>query len=78
METNSHDIINLFSQLGLPANEEYIEEFISEHYPLDSSVLLREAPFWSPGQAKFIREQIKLDADWCVAIDKLDTQLRQQ
>jgi Protein of unknown function (DUF2789) len=76
MESNFHSFSNLFAQLGLPSNTADIQTFIDSHSPLASDLLLCEAPFWTQTQAKFLREQIALDADWSSVIDKLDARLR--
>jgi hypothetical protein len=78
MEDSSHNLTTLFDQLGLPSSDEAIEAFINEHRPLDPSIHLSKASFWTPGQAQFLGEQTKADADWVMVIDKLDTSLRQQ
>ena len=78
MENNSHYLTALFDQLGLPSSEKDIEAFINAHRPLDPSIHLSKAPFWTPGQAQFLGEQTKADAEWVMVIDKLDTSLRQQ
>ncbi len=76
MESNQHGMSDLFDQLGLPSADADIEAFIAEHRTINPQLSLSEAPFWSPTQAKFLREQIKVDADWAVVIDKLNTSLR--
>lgn len=77
METNPHNITNLFAQLGLPSSKEHIHAFIEANSPLDSQISLFDAPFWTQSQAKFLREEIIKDADWAVAIDKLNASLRE-
>ena len=77
MHDNQHNLTSLFDQLGLPSTEEDIESFIHAHRPLDATIPLSKAPFWTSGQAQFLGEQIKNDADWAVVIDKFDTSLRQ-
>jgi hypothetical protein len=76
MEDHQHGMADLFDQLGLPSSNADIQAFIAEHRTLNPQLLLCDAPFWSPMQAKFLREQIKVDADWAVIIDKLDASLR--
>jgi hypothetical protein len=78
MEDHTHNLTTLFDQLGLPSTEEDIEAFINSHRPLDPSIHLSKAPFWTAGQAQFLGEQTKADADWVMVIDKLDTSLREQ
>lgn len=76
MENNHHGFVNLFDQLGLPSTDADIQAFIAEHRPLDAQVVLSNASFWTPTQAKFLREQIKEDADWALVVDKFDASLR--
>lgn len=76
MEASMHTMSNLFEQLGLPSDDASIEAFIARHRPLDSSMKLSEAPFWSAAQADFLREEIQDDADWAEVIDHLDALLR--
>lgn len=76
MEASLHTMSNLFQQLGLPAEPAAIEEFIARHAPLERGVALHEAPFWSPAQASFLKEEILDDADWAEVIDQLNVLLR--
>jgi hypothetical protein len=77
MHDSQHNLTSLFDQLGLPSSEHDIEAFIHSHRPLDATIPLSKAPFWTAGQSQFLGEQIKNDADWAVVIDKFDTSLRQ-
>lgn len=77
MESTQHSMTQLFSQLGLPSSPAEIQAFIASKRPLDPGLALDEAPFWSPAQAGFLREQLQQDADWATIIDKLDSGLRQ-
>ena len=47
MNAQQHTMSNLFAQLGLPADEAAIENFIATHRPLESSTALYRAPFWT-------------------------------
>lgn len=76
METQVHTMSNLFDQLGLPSAPSDIQKFIAAHKHLNAEIRLCEAPFWSESQAKFLRDQIKQDADWAGVVDKLDASLR--
>lgn len=68
---------DLFEQLGLPSQPEEIADFISQHRPLDNSLLLEQAPFWSVGQAQFITEKKQRDEPpWSILIDQLSNALR--
>lgn len=76
MDNQQHSMADLFDQLGLPSSETDIQKFIGTHRPLRADIFLSDAPFWSANQAKFLREQILIDADWAVVVDKLNTSLR--
>lgn len=76
MEPPVHSMPNLFAQLGLPADEAEIDRFIETHAPLPRSVDLADAPFWTPAQASFLREEILEDADWAEVVDQLNVRLR--
>lgn len=75
METPFHRLPDLFRQLGLPDDPVAIDRFIAVHRPLPAGVPLCEAPFWSPTQAQFLREQIRADADWSELVDALAVRL---
>lgn len=75
MEAPIHSLSNLFAQLGLPLDQTAIEDFIKTHSPLATNVLLSDAPFWTPAQASFLREEILNDADWAEVIDQLNAKL---
>ncbi len=76
MEAPVHPMSHLFAQLGLPADAAAIDGFIAAHSPLPASVRLHEAPFWTAGQADFLREGVLVDADWAEVIDALNGELR--
>jgi len=78
METSIHTLNNLFAQLGLPASDAEIERFITTHSHLAGYVSLADAPYWTPAQAAFLREEILKDADWAEVIDQLNARLHQQ
>ncbi|MEZ5627834.1 DUF2789 domain-containing protein [Denitromonas sp.] len=77
METPVHPLSALFAQLGLPDDSASIDAFIARHAPLAGDVPLAAAPFWSPAQASFLREEIAEDADWAEVVDTLNARLRQ-
>lgn len=76
MEQPLHTMGNLFAQLGLPSDEQEIERFIATHAPLAPTVALERAPFWTPAQAAFLRDEINEDADWAEVVDQLNLCLR--
>ena len=71
MESSVHVLRDLFRQLGLPDDPASIEAFIIAHRPLPPGVALTDAPFWTPSQAQFLREEIADDADWAEIVDTL-------
>ncbi|MDH0746803.1 DUF2789 domain-containing protein [Pseudomonas sp. GD03842] len=65
---------NLFDQLGLASDEASIDAFIGAH-PLPENVKLVDADFWTPQQARFLKEELIEDADWALAVDELNVRL---
>lgn len=76
MEPTIHPFSSLFQQLGLPDDDASIRAFIESHRPLPDTVLMADADFWSPAQARFLRESIAADADWATVVDQLSVALR--
>ena len=74
MDTTAHNMTTLFEQLGLPAGEQEIAAFLSEHQ-LPEDVRVSEAPFWNAGQRQFLREEWVEDADWAMVVDALNEAL---
>ena len=57
MDTDFHRLCDLFAQLGLPDEPAAVEAFIARHRPLPPGTTVCDAPFWSPAQSQFLREQ---------------------
>ena len=76
MDTGIPSLNDLFAQLGLPSEDGDIDRFIAGHGPLPESVKLDEAPFWSPAQAAFLREEVSEDSEWAELIESLNVRLR--
>ncbi len=76
METETHALCDLFSQLGLPSDSDAIEKFIKAHRPLPDAVPLSEAPFWSKPQRDLLKQALIQDADWAPLVDQLNVRLR--
>lgn len=74
MDETPKTLENLFSQLGLKSDEQSIETFIADH-PLAEDVKLVEAPFWSPSQASFLKEELLKDGPWALVVDELNVRL---
>ncbi len=70
-----HTLPQLFAQLGLPSEPPAIDAFVSAHRPLANDVALYRAPFWTPAQRTFLKEEIIEDADWAAAIEELNARL---
>ena len=75
MEPVVHPFSALFEQLGLPAAESDIRTFITRHRPLPGDVKVQDAPFWTPAQAKALRDMLLEDADWAPVVDQLNLAL---
>jgi len=75
MENSMHRLCDLFQQLGLPADVASIERFILAHRPLSNATPVADAPFWTPSQALFLREEIAKDGDWAELVDVLGSLL---
>ena len=75
MDFHHHSLPNLFAQLGLPVGDAAIEQFIASHRPLPATMPLAEAPFWSPAQAAFLREEWLEDGDWAEVVDELNLRM---
>lgn len=75
MEASSHTLNNLFAQLGLANSDTEIENFIKTHAHLAGYISLAGAPYWTPAQASFLREEILKDADWADVIGQLNAKL---
>jgi hypothetical protein len=76
MDTALHRFSDLFAQLGLSCDEQGIRRFLAVHSPLDESVQLPDASFWTPAQATFLRESLLEDSDWAELVDQLSAALR--
>jgi hypothetical protein len=74
VETHPHDLNRLFLQLGLAGERCAIDAFVMAHR-LESGTTLADAPFWTPAQAKFLRQALADDSDWSAAVDALAVQL---
>jgi len=73
-----HPLHELFNQLGLESDSSSIEGFIGRYSPLDESIRLEHAPFWTPQQAQLLGDALREDADWAPVVDQLNVLLRKQ
>ncbi|MBB2488010.1 DUF2789 domain-containing protein [Mitsuaria sp. WAJ17] len=76
MNLTNHRFTDLFAQLGLPDHPEEIRHFIWQNSPLDPALRIDEAPFWTPAQARLLREELSANADWAQLVDQLSNALR--
>ncbi|MFK3795219.1 MULTISPECIES: DUF2789 domain-containing protein [unclassified Pseudomonas] len=74
METTAPTLATLFEQLGLASDEASIDAFISQHR-LPADVKLIDAEFWTPQQARFLKEELQVDAEWAPVVDDLNERL---
>lgn len=76
MNQSYHRFTELFLQLGLPSDVDGIKHFLENHSPLDPSIRLENAPFWTQAQSTLLRDEILQDANWAEVIDQLNAALR--
>jgi len=77
MDKTYHHLSDLFAQLGLPSESDDMRCFLAGNSPLDATIRLEEAAFWTHSQATFLHEKLLLDADWAVVVDQLNLALRE-
>ena len=73
---HSHTVRDLFQQLGLDGSDRAIEKFIANNHLRPEDGELYRAIFWTPAQARFIKEAVEQDAEWAEPVDELDARLR--
>lgn len=76
MNVGNPTMNTLFGQLGLPSDEQSIEQFIEKNRGLANTVRLENAPFWTTAQSAFLQSSLVEDAEWAELIDQLDSRLR--
>lgn len=74
MELTTPTLATLFEQLGLDSDQASIDAFVASH-PLPDDVKLFEADFWTPQQARFLKEELREDAEWAPIVDELNVLL---
>ncbi|MEE1652911.1 DUF2789 domain-containing protein [Brachymonas sp. G13] len=74
--TSGYTMEDLFSQLGLPSDEQAIRDFVQNNRLDASCVNLCDAPFWNESQARFLKEELERDANWAVVVDDLAARLQ--
>jgi hypothetical protein len=77
MDLTNHSVRDLFAQLGLPNEEADIQAFVALHRPLPGGVRLADAPYWTEAQARFLRDEVREDADWAEVVDQLNLMLHE-
>lgn len=76
MELTTPTLTLLFEQLGLASAPASIDAFVASH-ALPPNVKLIDAEFWTPQQARFLKEELREDADWAPAVDELNVLLHE-
>ncbi len=74
MDMTSNTLASLFEQLGLPSAEHEIEQFVQTHR-LAEHINIVDADFWTDGQRQFLRQSLRLDAEWSPIVDDLNALL---
>lgn len=74
MELHTPTLVTLFEQLGLASDQASIDAFVDKH-ALPEDVKVSEADFWTPQQARFLKEELREDADWAPVVDELNALL---
>jgi len=74
MELTTPTLATLFEQLGLDSDDASIDAFAAAH-PLPDDVKLIDADFWTPQQARFLKEELREDAEWAPIVDELNVLL---
>ena len=74
MDMTSNTLASLFEQLGLPSAEHEIEQFVQTHR-LAEQINIVDADFWTDGQRQFLRQSLRLDAEWSPIVDDLNVML---
>ncbi len=69
---------DLFAQLGLPDSPADIGHFVEAHRPLDPTVRLSDAQFWSQSQSELLKQKYREDGEWTVLIETLSAMMRAQ
>lgn len=75
MDFSPHSINSLFQQLGLPATDSDVSNFLIQH-KLNHDTRLVDADFWTKAQSTFLSEALDDDADWAGVVDQLNARLR--
>lgn len=74
MELTTPTLATLFEQLGLDSDDASIDEFVTAHQ-LPDDIKLSDAAFWTPQQARFLKEELREDAEWAPIVDELNVLL---
>ncbi len=71
MDLSTHNMTNLFNQLGLPSDETSIQQFIKDNAPIPADLPIYEASCFTDVQAAFLAQGLDDDSDWSEVIDTL-------
>tara|TARA_R110002167_G_scaffold2337_2_gene12066 strand:- start:98 stop:328 length:231 start_codon:yes stop_codon:yes gene_type:complete len=76
MEQNHTALSELFAQLGLPNQQQEIQQFIKLNSGLATETKIEDAQCWTSSQADFLKTALAEDGEWAEVIDQLSTRLR--
>ena len=74
LDTGTHTLNELFKQLGLPATDAEIDQFV-EANQLSKDTRMINAPIWTRAQKQFLDQQWNRDSAWVTAIDELNARM---
>lgn len=77
MQASHQSLTELFGQLGLPDDDNAIQQFIERNRISDADTRLEDLPVWTSAQKQFLLEARSDDAEWAVPVDELDSLLHQ-
>ena len=76
MNNRTHDMPELFAQLGLPADARAHQRFHSRASPARARARTRDGTILEPGAGRrFLDEALAADADWAPVVDALNLEL---
>jgi len=75
MDLSTHNLKNLFDQLGLPSDDASIQQFIKDNAPIPPDQPIYESSCFNDAQAAFLAQGLDEDSDWTEVIDTLHAAL---
>ena len=76
MEKIFIEVTDIFELLGLPSDAKNVAAFIAKHAPLNDSIRIEDAPFWSKAQSALLKDALQEDGHLASAVDQLNSLIR--